>query len=199
MIQCEIKPNDNYSLAEEAQICLEAGVKWLIINLESQSFENFKDDLSATVEVCKEVDDAMISIVDEAEAAKAFRLHGVLLSSGGYEAAEKCREELGPEAAIGVIVSPSDKGICRCLMDADIDYAALDYNEKDMEAVIDFISSERLGGLKFPIVLRGDFSKEEIDALLATGASGFELKGIFDRNDPESSLKGLMSDGRNAE
>lgn len=199
MIQCEIKPNDNYSLAEEAQICLEAGVKWLIINLEGQSFENFKDDLSATVEVCKEVDDAMISIVDEAEAAKALRLHGVLLSSGGYEAAVKCREELGPEAAIGVIVSPSDKGICRRLMDADIDYAALDYDENSMEAVIDFISSERLGGLKFPIVLRGDFCREEIDALLATGASGFELKGIFDRNDPESSLKGLMSDGRNAE
>ena len=199
MIQCEIKPNDNYSLAEEAQICLEAGVKWLIINLEGQSFENFKDDLSATVEVCKEVDDTMISIVDEAEAAKALRLHGVLLSSGGYEAAVKCREELGPEAAIGVIVSPSDKGICRRLMDADIDYAALDYNEKNMEAVIDFISSERLGGLKFPIVLRGDFCREEIDALLATGASGFELEGIFDSNNPESSLKGLMSDGRNAE
>lgn len=199
MIQCEIKLNDKYSLAEEVQICLEAGVRWIIINPEGQPFENFKEELDSAVEICKETDDAMMSVVDNAEAAKALRLHGILLSAGGYEAAVKCRADLGPEAAIGVMVSPSDKGICQRLMDADIDYAAVDYNEKSMEQVIDFISSERMSGLKFPIVLRGNFSKEEIRALLNTGVSAFELTDIFDRNEPEYSLNELMSDGRSSE
>lgn len=119
MIQILISDFSEYSLPEMAQLAIEGGASWLILSL-PDNIDALRDDITATVTLCRE-EGVILTIEDRPDTAREYGIHGVFLTSPEADA-PALREELGPEAIIGVMVSSSDN--VEQLKAADIDYIA---------------------------------------------------------------------------
>ncbi|MDE5555449.1 MAG: thiamine phosphate synthase [Muribaculaceae bacterium] len=181
MLQFIAQNNDRYSVAETVQMAIEGGCRWIQLHLPGLTDEDIKAMSGDIVDMCRE-SAAFLTIEDRPELAKELGLHGVHLTSDSNRSAAKVREELGPEAVIGVEVASA--AAIMALRNADIDYVTLP-PEMPVGEIADIVSVVRDADITTPIVATGDITPEDALIYLAAGVSGIATgKPIIDAKDP---------------
>lgn len=181
MLQFIAQTNDRYSVAETVQMAIEGGCRWIQLHLPELTDEDIKAMSADIIALCRE-SAAFLTIEDRPELAKELGLHGVHLTSSVQRSAAKVREELGPEAVIGVEVASA--AAVMSLQSADIDYVTLPADMKVGE-IADLVSVVRGADITTPIVATGDISPEDALVYMAAGVSGIATgKPIIDSKDP---------------
>lgn len=188
MLQFVAKPSVLYSVAEQAQMTIEGGVKWVIFDPVDLPDDAVRETLNLLTDLCKE-NSTILTIVNHSEAALEMKIHGVELTSAAR--ALEVREQLGPEAIIGVAVGGSD-GI-EALRGKDMDYFVLP-EDTSLVRMSEIVEQVRRSGDMSPIVARGRYEIAEIDAVMATGVSGIQLSStITDAPDPVEAVQEILS------
>lgn len=169
MLQYIARPSELYSVAEQAQMAVEAGVKWVIFDPEGMDDADVRDTLAELVALCRE-NETILTITGHTEAAREQHIHGVQLSSASEALA--AREQLGPEAIVGVTVGGAD-GIA-ALRGKDMDYFVLPA-KNSLAEMARTVEAVRASGDTTAIVAGGDYSLDELEGVMATGVSGVQL------------------------
>lgn len=187
MLQVIICPNERFSMAETAQMAIEAGCQWIDIHAPELSDEELRPDAVEITELCRETGTILI-FEDRPELARELGVHGIYLSHRDVSP-QKVREEMGPEAIIGMeIVSSSTAAGLESL---DIDYAVVapSSSEEDKNMIPHEL---RAAGSKMPLVARGNFTPSMIPALLEKGYSGICTR-IDKADDPVAFAEELLN------
>lgn len=189
MLQFIAQTNDRYSVAETVQMAIEGGCRWIQLHLPELTDEDIKAMSADIIALCRE-SAAFLTIEDRPELAKELGLHGVHLTSSVQRSAAKVREELGPEAVIGVEVASA--AAVMSLQSADIDYVTLPADMKVGE-IADLVSVVRGADITTPIVATGDISPEDALVYMAAGVSGIATgKPIIDSKDPVKEVELML-------
>lgn len=191
MIQIEITGSTSLGIAEASQLALEAGIKWLVINIPADEYGKFREELEMIVTMAKD-NEAFVTIESNLEACRELGLHGVLLPEGGLQKAMQVREELGPEAVVGVVTENDEPSICKSLVSADIDYAQVLADDKGFS----FISSAKALGSELPVVVKVEADFEKCRQALEKGASGLLIAKAFEEStsaETEACLKEIVA------
>lgn len=181
MLQFIVQTNDRYSIEETAQIAIEGGCRWIQLHLPDLTDSEIKSIAPSLIELCRETA-VFLLIEDRPELAKELGLHGIHITLSSSLSPAALREELGPEAVIGVDVSTSQAIID--LRNADIDYVSIS-SELGIEKISDIIEEVRKAEIEIPVVVTGDISPEDAVAYIAVGASGIATsKPLIESKDP---------------
>lgn len=171
MLQFVTKYPAERSIVEQVKGVIDGGCRWIEVSapgLDEASLAAIVDEI---IPVCKEVD-AFVVMRDHTHLAAQKRLHGLLMDYSGDP--RKVREELGGEAIIGVKVHSIDH--LANLRAADIDYFVVDLHDAaERDHAIGMVVEARKRDMKMPIVAEGEFSIEDMQALLQAGFSGIAL------------------------
>lgn len=181
MLQFIAQTNDRYSVAETIQMAIEGGCRWIQLHLPDLTDEDIKAIAPDIIALCREAS-AFLMIEDRPELAKELGLHGVHVRTITDRSAAKIREELGPEAVIGVDVASA--AAVMALRNADIDYVTLPA-DMPVEEITELVSTVRDTGIETPIVATGDITPEDALVYMASGVSGIATgRPIIDAHDP---------------
>lgn len=181
MLQFIAQTNDRYSVAETVQMAIEGGCRWIQLHLPDLTDEDIKAMSADIIAMCRE-SAAFLTVEDRPELAKELGLHGVHLTAASGRSAAKVREELGPEAVIGVEVASA--AAVMALRNADIDYVTLPSDMPPGE-IADIVSTVRDAEIQTPIVATGDITPEDAIVYMAVGVSGIATgKPIIEAKDP---------------
>lgn len=197
MLQFIAQTNDRYSVAETVQMAIEGGCRWIQLHLPDLTDEDIKAMSADIIAMCRE-SAAFLTVEDRPELAKELGLHGVHLTAVSGRSAAKVREELGPEAVIGVEVASA--AAVMALRNADIDYVTLPSDMPPGE-IADIVSTVRDAEIQTPIVATGDITPEDAIVYMAVGVSGIATgKPIIEAKDPvketEIMLQALASESK---
>ncbi len=195
MLQYILSESENYSVAELAQMAIEGGCLWISLSLPEMSDEALGEAVSPeVVDMCKEAG-VFLTVDNRPELARRLGLHGIRLSldymnSHPETSPMALREELGPEAVIGVEVS--DPSAVPALMSADIDFVSIPagFSREQRKSFVDTL---RKLEIKLPVVAQGDFSPEEAVEAIADGCNGVAVcASITNENDPVKATEALL-------
>lgn len=189
MIQIRISKSARYSQIEMAQMAIEGGCGWLVLNIENESdialFE------SEFVPMCREAG-VILTLEDNLTAARELKAHGVFLHLGGNAVA--AREDFGVEAIIGAEVASAASAVA--LAKADIDYVALPA-DIEISAAQQMIAASRDGGAEIAFVATcaaKQIDKDFVEKCREAGYAGyFVTEGVFDNESPTEYIKLLHS------
>lgn len=180
MIQYRLSESEKYSAAELAQMAIEGGCGWITLHFPDLSDEELRQIAAPDiVEMCR--DAAVILTIDDRPAlARDLNVHGVCLSRRFFtdnpsETPLKIRDELGPEAIIGV--ETADSTAPSLLLGADVDFVTLpaDFTPAQRAA---FVTAVRAADIPTPIVASGIRTpRDAAEAVLADGCSGVAVGG----------------------
>ncbi|MDE7126235.1 MAG: thiamine phosphate synthase [Muribaculaceae bacterium] len=172
MLQFVCSPNDKYSQPELAQMALEGGCTWIQLRMpEGFSTEYLREVADDLVAMCREAA-AFLTFENMPEQAREMGVHGVHISKGGMPLAIEVREQLGPEAVVGVeLATLSDIDAAQ---HADIDYVTLP-GHMEVEKASALIAAARRASITIPIVAAGQISVEDVPVLLAAGYNGIAV------------------------
>lgn len=168
MLQIIIRPNDRYSLAESAQMAVEAGAMWLQLAVGDMPDEIVRQEAADIVTLCRD-GGVILTIENRVDVARELGLHGVFLTESDKSPLQ-VREELGPEAIVGTVTGSPDAAVS--MSNADIDYVALTPSVKEPA---DLIAAVRNAGCQIPVVAYRPGSRldnGEVAAIMAAGYSG---------------------------
>jgi len=170
-------------------MALEGGCGWIEFDPAAEkSTQGLRDTLEEAIAMTRDAG-AFFVITDNVPLAKEFGVHGVHLSAALNPGA--VREELGPEAVIGVSVRSTEE--LRTLTGLDIDYISVDFTG-DIDALHTIISDIRLANAEIPIAVSGDVSLANCNTLIKSGASGLIVGPAAVRSDdPVSYISELLS------
>lgn len=195
MLQYILTESDRYSVAELAQMAIEGGCMWISLHLPGISDESIRDAVAPeVVDMCKEAG-VFLTIDDNPELARQLGLHGVRLSHDFMRKHPESnpmamREELGPEAVIGVELS--DPSIVTTLIPADIDFVSLPVNF-NREHRLAFLKSLRKTGQSIPVVAQGDYTTEEALQALTDGCNGVAVgASITEAENPVKATESML-------
>ena len=182
MLQFRTGHSDRYTIAEEAQMAIEGGCRWIQLHMPADAdIAYIRDTTSEIIPLCQECS-AFLTIEDNPDLAKELSIHGVHLTKGGIPVAAATRQELGPEAIIGVEVATLAE--IDSAQAADIDYVTLP-PDMPLARCHKLISDSRQHGLKIPIVAAGDVTLSNLRQHLDAGFSGVAVgQDIIDASDP---------------
>lgn len=193
MLQYVLEENRKYTVGELAQMAVEGGCRWITLSLNSLSDIEVREAVDPDViDLCKEAD-VFLTIDDRPELARELGMHGVRLSSKYFldhpeSTPTSLREELGPEAVIGV--EGTDISSIPMLMAADVDFVTLAADEKKIG---EWARAVKDSGSVLPIVAQGNLTPVEAAAAIAAGASGVAIGGkISDSPDPEQDMRDYL-------
>lgn len=190
MLQFISQTNDRYSIAETVQMAIEGGCRWIQLHLPNLSDDDIKAMSGDIIEMCREAA-AFLMLEDRPELAKELGLHGVHLKSLESRSAASLREELGPEAVIGV--ETDNAATILSLRNADIDYVTLP-ETLSLEQVAELIATVRNSGIELPIVATGNVSPENVAEYKAAGVSGLAVgEPIIEAKDPVATTELYLS------
>lgn len=193
MLQILIETNERYSVAESAQIAIEAGAQWLVLRADTIAETERREIGNAVTELCRE-SGVILTVDSDIDFARKLGIHGVLLHPGS-KAPAAVREELGPEAIIGVEISSADTALA--LEKNDIDYMALD-SDMPLEKVAEIIGTVRAAGGQIAFVSLGEqptLEPEYIEGLKAAGIAGLCCgRALFVAPDPVVAIENLLSE-----
>ena len=193
-------PCDRYSIAEEVQMALEGGCKWIQLRLKDASDEEFRQTALELIPMCKE-QEAFLVFDDRVELAIEMGMHGVHLGKDDMNPRE-AREIMGAEAVIGVTANTAD-GILP-YKNVDVDYVGLGPFRHTttkaklapvlgLEGYREIVKSVREAGVRLPIVAIGGITLEDIPALMETGINGVAVSGaIINAPDPVEYTRQLI-------
>ncbi|MDE6206888.1 MAG: thiamine phosphate synthase [Muribaculaceae bacterium] len=187
MIQILISMSEKYSLAEMSQMAIEGGCGWIVLHLTEESdVASLAEDL---VPLCRDAG-VILTIAGPLADVRRLEAHGVYLKPGDNAIA--VREELGPEAIVGITVSSASAAVT--LAQADIDYVTLPAGTADKDAAA-IIADARAAGAEIPFVLpcaAPDFEGDFAARAKAVGYAGFFITdGLFDCDDPVARIEAV--------
>lgn len=185
MLQFIAGINTQYSIPELVQMAIEGGCKWIQLNVSGLDDTAIRDTATEVTALCRE-NGTILTIENRADLAREYGMHGVHITDLSISAISM-RQELGPEAIVGIEVTTPQAVVT--LKGADIDYATVAQSLSPEQAK-ELIDTANMGGNEMPIVLHTDLAgAEAAKAMRAAGASGVAIgKGIAESPDPEKAI-----------
>lgn len=192
MLQFITNETDKYSIAEEVQMAIEGGCRWIQLRMKDVSDEEVREVALELIPMCKE-NDAFLIIDDRVGVVNDLKVSGVHLGKHDMDPLE-ARELLGPHAIIGITANTADDIIK--YKDKDVDYVGLGpfrftttkknlSPELGVEGYRSIISEVREAGVNLPIVAIGGITLDDVDDLMSTGVQGIAVSGsIINAADP---------------
>lgn len=193
-------PSDRYTIAEEVQMALEGGCKWIQLRLKDASDEEFRQTALEIIPMCQE-NEAFLVFDDRVELAMEMGVHGVHLGKNDMNPLQ-ARETMGAEAIIGVTANTADD-IIR-FRGWDVDYVGLGpfrytTTKSNLSPVLgidgyrEIVKAVRDSGMTLPIVAIGGITIDDIPAIMATGVNGVAVSGaILNADDPVEYTRNLL-------
>ena len=177
-------PSERYSIAEEVQMVLEGGCKWIQLRIKDISDEEFRQTALEIIPLCKE-NEAFLVFDDRVELAMEMGVHGVHLGKNDMNPLQ-AREPMGAEAIIGVTANTADD-ILR-LKGWDVDYVGLGpfrytTTKKNLSPLLgpdgyrEVVNKVREADIPLPIVAIGGITLEDIPEIMARGVNGVAVCG----------------------
>lgn len=200
MLQFITHPSEHYSIAEEAQMAIEGGCRWIQLRMKDASDDEVRQVAMEIIPMCRETDTFLI-IDDRVELVNELKVSGVHLGKNDMDPLE-AREILGPHAIIGITANTVED-IIR-YKGKDVDYVGLGpfrhtTTKKNLSPVLGIegytsvISQVRQAGVELPIVAIGGITIDDIDAIMATGVNGIAVSGaIINAPDPVEYTNHIM-------
>ena len=192
MLQFITHPSDKYTIAEEAQMAIEGGCRWIQLRMKNATDDEVRNVAMELIPLCQETDTFLV-IDDRVELVNELKVSGVHLGKEDMPARE-ARELLGPHAIIGVTANTIDDLLA--LRGLDVDYVGLGplrhTTTKERLAPVlgyegyrDIVAQARAAGIELPIVAIGGITTDDIEPLMATGVNGMAVSGaIIGASDP---------------
>lgn len=192
MLQFITHPSEHYSIAEEVQMAIEGGCRWIQLRMKDASDEEVREVAQELIPMCRETETFLI-IDDRVELVNELRVSGVHLGKEDMDPME-ARELLGPHAIIGVTANTAED-IIR-FKGKDVDYVGLGpvrftttkkklAPELGYEGVREVMAAVRAAGVELPVVAIGGVTADDVAPLLAAGVSGVAVSGaIINAPDP---------------
>ena len=192
MLQFITNNSDKYSIAEEVQMALEGGCRWIQLRMKGASDEEVMETAAQLIEMCRE-NNAFLIVDDRVNVVNELKVSGVHLGKEDMDPME-ARELLGPDAIIGVTANTAADIIK--YKGKDIDYIGLGpfrhttTKEKlapilGLEGYREIVKDVREAGIEFPIVAIGGITLEDVEPLMKTGVNGIAVSGaILNAEDP---------------
>ena len=192
MLQFITNNSDKYSIAEEVQMALEGGCRWIQLRMKGASDEEVMETAAQLIEMCRE-NNAFLIVDDRVNVVNELKVSGVHLGKEDMDPMV-ARELLGPDAIIGVTANTAADIIK--YKGKDIDYIGLGpfrhttTKEKlapilGLEGYREIVKDVREAGIEFPIVAIGGITLEDVEPLMKTGVNGIAVSGaIINAEDP---------------
>lgn len=192
MLQFITHESERYSIAEEVQMAIEGGCRWIQLRMKAATDEEVRETALEIIPMCKETDTFLI-IDDRVNVVADLKVSGVHLGKEDMDPLE-ARELLGPHAIIGITANTANdilkyKG-------KDIDYAGVGpfrftttkkrlAPELGLDGYREIVHTVREAGMDLPLVAIGGISLDDIDPLRETGVNGIAMSGaIINAPDP---------------
>lgn len=200
MLQFITHPSDRYSVAEEVQMAIEGGCRWIQLRLKDATDEEFRATALEIIPLCKETDTILV-FDDRVELTRELMPHGVHLGKEDMDP-RQARELLGPGAIIGVTCNTLDD--IKATSGIDIDYIGLGPMRTTttkqklapvigLEGYAPLVKAAREAGITTPIVAIGGITADDVESLMATGVNGIAMSGaIINADDPVLYTSGVM-------
>ena len=192
MLQFITHPSEKYSIAEEVQMAIEGGCRWIQLRLKDASDEEVRNVALEIIPMCQETDTFLI-IDDRVELVNELRVSGVHLGKEDMDPMQ-AREILGPHAIIGVTANTAADIIK--FKGKDVGYVGLGpfrftttkknlAPEIGLEGYTEIVKDVRAAGVELPIVAIGGITEDDVKPLMATGVNGIAMSGaIIGADDP---------------
>lgn len=192
MLQFITNPSDRWSIAEEVQMAIEGGCRWIQLRMKDASDEEVRQTALELIPICRDHDTFLI-IDDRVELVNELRVSGVHLGRNDMDPME-ARELLGPHAIIGVTANTAEEIIK--WKGKDVDYVGLGpvhttTTKKNLAPVLgadgvkEIVDTVRQAGVELPIVAIGGLTIDDVDPLKAAGVNGIAVSGaIINAPDP---------------
>ncbi len=200
MLQFITNKSDRYSIAEEVQMAIEGGCRWIQLRMKDATDEEVREVAMELIPMCRETDTFLI-IDDRVSVVNDLKVSGVHLGKEDMDPIE-ARELLGPHAIIGVTANTAAdilkyKG-------KDVDYVGLGpfrftttkknlAPELGLEGYRTIVKEVRDSGMEIPIVAIGGITADDIEPLMSTGVNGIAVSGaIINADDPMLYTSSIM-------
>jgi len=184
MLQFIAQINDRYSISELVKMAIEGGCRWIQLHLPGLTDDDIKAMSADIIDLCRE-SAVFLMLEDRPDLAKELGLHGVHLRSLADASPAQIREQLGPEAVIGIHADSATAILD--LRGVDIDYVAIPA-DMHMEQIAAIISEVRGEGFEIPIVAAGEISPDQVSDYLSSGVSGIATSLPSCAADPVSAV-----------
>ena len=200
MLQFITHASDRYSIAEEVQMAIEGGCRWVQLRMKDAAYDEMKSTALDIIPICKE-HDVILVIDDNVELVNELRVHGVHLGKDDMDP-RKARELLGPHAIIGVTANTAEDILS--FRNIDVDYVGVGpfrhtTTKKKLAPIIgidgykSIVETTRAGGNHLPLVAVGGVTLEDIPALMGAGLQGVAVSGaIINADDPVEYTRRLL-------
>lgn len=189
MLQFITHKSDRFSYAEQVKMVIEGGCRWVQLNMENATDDEFKKVAEEITPLCQETDTILV-FDGRVELTMDMKVHGVHLHRTNMPAGE-AREFLGAGAIIGVTVNTATEIMATRGLDVDYVTLACDLTTNDYKRIVNEV---RIAGIELPIVAAGDISIQEIPQLLSDGVNGIALsKSIVDAENPVAFTREVIS------
>lgn len=193
MLQYVIEESDKWSVAELAQMAIEGGCRWLTLKLAGLDDGRIRELLSEgdVVEMCREAG-VFLTVDDRPELARQMGLHGVRLTAQFFvvnpqATAVQVREELGPEAIIGLEVT--DPSLMGSLAGADLDFVMMPSTVRG-DGVEHYVSAVNRSGFALPVVAQNVKTIDDCLFALGQGCAGVCVsEAISASSEPVESMR----------
>lgn len=200
MLQFITHESDKYSIAEEVQMAIEGGCRWIQLRMKEASDEEVREVALSLIPMCRDTDTFLI-IDDRVNVVNDLKVSGVHLGKEDMDPLE-ARELLGPHAIIGVTANTTDdilkyKG-------KDIDYVGVGpyrytATKKNLASILgiegyrNIVAEVRDAGMEIPIVAVGGITLDDVESLMQTGINGIAVSGaIINAEDPMLYTSSIM-------
>ncbi len=172
MLQFITHPSEKYSIAEEVQMAIEGGCRWIQLRMKDASDEEVRNVALEIIPMCQETDTFLI-IDDRVELVNELRVSGVHLGKEDMDPMQ-AREILGPHAIIGVTANTAADIIK--FKGKDVDYVGLGpfrftttkknlAPEIGLEGYTEIVKDVRAAGVELPIVAIGGITEDDVKPL----------------------------------
>lgn len=196
MLQYILRAVDSCATGELAQMAIEGGCRWISISPGELDDAALREALVPdVVEMCRQAG-VFLTIDDRPALARDLGVHGVRLGSAfftlhpGYTLTG-LRDELGPEAVIGV--ECADPTAIPDMMPADIDFVSLPA-QFSREQRRDFVARTRVLGVGLPLVAQGIESPAQGAEAIADGCNGVAVGApVTDAADPVAAMRQFLA------
>ncbi len=192
MLQFITHESDKYSIAEEVQMAIEGGCRWIQLRMKDATDEEVRNVALELIPMCQETDTFLI-IDDRVSVVNDLKVSGVHLGKDDMDPLE-ARELLGPHAIIGVTANTAADIIK--YKGKDVDYVGLGpyrftTTKKNLapqlgiEGYKSIVDEVRKAGVELPIVAIGGITLDDVSPVMSTGVNGLAVSGaIINAPDP---------------
>lgn len=192
MLQFITHESDKYSIAEEVQMAIEGGCRWIQLRMKDATDEEVRNVALELIPMCQETDTFLI-IDDRVSVVNDLKVSGVHLGKDDMDPLE-ARELLGPHAIIGVTANTAADIIK--YKGKDVDYVGLGpyrftTTKKNLapqlgiEGYKSIVDEVRNAGVELPIVAIGGITLDDVSPVMSTGVNGLAVSGaIINAPDP---------------